>query len=200
MPASAELVIVTPRLTLRPMCGSDLAQFAKYVSASDAAFAEVLPAPPTSDVLLRFDMLVMRTSHGLSSGRELYLAAFARSGGELVGQCWLSDIEATPLASYTIPSASCTMGWAVRPDWQGRGLGYEMCAHLQQHAFAAPPFGLGMEHLRALILATNVRSVRLAERLGFAKTDEAPRQILIEGRMRAHDVYWCHLKTLGVQV
>gem|GEM_PF-2637468 len=204
MPASAGMVILTPRLMLRPMCGSDLMQFAEYAGASDAAFGKVLPAPSSSDLLLRFDMLVMRTLRGLATGSEVYLGAFARSGGQLVGQCWLSDIEAAlPIictnkpACCTIPSACCTMGWAVRPDWQGRGLGYEMCAHLQQHAFAVLPGGLAMEQLRALILADNVRSVRLAERLGFAKTNEASSQLLIENRLRAHDMYWCHVRARG---
>jgi RimJ/RimL family protein N-acetyltransferase len=61
------------------------------------------------------------------------------------------------------------IGWTLARPWWGRGFAREGAAAAIEHAFTA----LGREHIVSLIVPENVRSIRLAERLGEQREGEA---------------------------
>lgn len=55
------------------------------------------------------------------------------------------------------------LGYMIAPDWQGKGIAYEVCRAVLKFAREE----LGMETVRVQIDQRNLASVRLAEKLGF---------------------------------
>ncbi len=96
---------------------------------------------------------------------ETPLATFvAREGETLLGTYFIKPNQ-PGLGSHV-----CNCGYVVAPESRGRGVAAAMCEHSQQFArergFRAMQFNF--------VVATNVRAVKLWERLGFAVVGRLP--------------------------
>lgn len=96
---------------------------------------------------------------------ETPLATFvAREGATLLGTYFIKPNQ-PGLGSHV-----CNCGYVVAPESRGRGVAAAMCEHSQQFArergFRAMQFNF--------VVATNVRAVKLWERLGFAVVGRLP--------------------------
>jgi len=81
-------------------------------------------------------------------------------------------------------SLNANLRLSLRPGQRGRGFGGEAISLVLAHAFAEPPFGLGLHRVSLDVLSINPRARVLYESLGFVE----------EGRLReAHrdGEYWC---------
>ncbi|HTN50434.1 MAG TPA: GNAT family protein [Burkholderiaceae bacterium] len=87
------------------------------------------------------------------------------------------DAAGTVLGTYYLKANQpglgahvCNCGYVVAPAAQGQGIAAAMCEHSQQEARA-----LGFRAMQFnLVVATNVRAVRLWQRLGFAIVGTLP--------------------------
>ena len=96
---------------------------------------------------------------------ETPLATFvAREGETLLGTYFIKPNQ-PGLGSHV-----CNCGYVVAPESRGRGVAAALCEHSQQFArergFRAMQFNF--------VVATNVRAVKLWERLGFAVVGRLP--------------------------
>ncbi|MDF3021977.1 MAG: GCN5-like N-acetyltransferaser [Steroidobacteraceae bacterium] len=96
---------------------------------------------------------------------ETPLATYvAREGETLLGTYFIKPNQ-PGLGSHV-----CNCGYVVAPESRGRGVAAAMCEHSQQFArergFRAMQFNF--------VVATNVRAVKLWERLGFAVVGRLP--------------------------
>ena len=64
----------------------------------------------------------------------------------------------------------CNCGYVVAPDAQGQGVASAMCEHSQREALAMGFLAMQFN----LVVATNVRAVRLWQQLGFAVVGTLP--------------------------
>jgi ribosomal-protein-alanine N-acetyltransferase len=93
------------------------------------------------------------TEHWARHGFGIW-AVTDRASGELLGQCGLSRVE--ELETVELDYSLARAAW-------GRGLASEAAGAAVRHAFET----LRLPALIALVMAGNVASVRVAERLGF---------------------------------
>lgn len=85
-----------------------------------------------------------------------------RKSGEFLGMVAISQAPSFP---------EVEMGWVIQADAEGHGYGFEAASAMRQHAFDE----LGFETLVSYIDPDNIRSQKLAERLGAQRDDEAAR-------------------------
>ena len=87
-------------------------------------------------------------NHGEGTGVELDL------GFLFAGLALFQDIDGAP---------EVEIGYRLRPDYWGRGLGTEAAAATRDYGFGE----LGMTRLISLIQPENIASVRIAEKIGM---------------------------------
>lgn len=83
-------------------------------------------------------------------------------------------------------SQNAALGYSVNPLFERQGLAFEMTQAALSFAFSAPPLGAGLHRIIAYILPGNLRSRRLAERLGFQFEGIARRFLRIAGSWQDH--------------
>jgi len=160
------LPIHTARLVVREFADDDVADLAR--AFADPAVIWWDPAPFT---LHRAREWVARARQGYAAdGMGLY-AVVARAEGHLVGDCGLVPrvIEGAPVTE---------IGWHLERSAWGHGYATEAAHGVLTHAT-----DLGLSRVCALIVADNVRSRRVAARLGMAIDRE------VEWAGRAHDLW-----------
>lgn len=145
----------TRRLLLRPFRQDDLDAYAAM--CADPEVMRHLSA--TGEPLSREDawrQMAMFSGHWQLRGYGMWAAAELGSS-RFVGRIGLHYPEGFP---------DRELGWALaRPFW-GQGLATEAARAAAEHAFGV----LGWDHLASFILPQNVRSIRVAERLGSRLT------------------------------
>jgi RimJ/RimL family protein N-acetyltransferase len=82
-------------------------------------------------------------------------------GDELVGYCCFGDEGRVPGGVYT--DDALDMGWGMRPDLSGKGLGQEFATAVVAFAWAS----YRPRMMRVTIADFNVRSQKVAARVGF---------------------------------
>jgi RimJ/RimL family protein N-acetyltransferase len=82
---------------------------------------------------------------------------------------YLGEVGIYRLATYPEPE----IGWMVTPEAEGRGLAFEAASALRDWAYAA----FGWTTLVSYVGARNLRSIRLAERLGARLDPAAPQPV-----------------------
>lgn len=92
--------------------------------------------------------------------------AITHAGDEYLGEIVLNDIDPV--------DANANLRLSLRPGQRGRGFGSEAISLVLAHAFAEPPFGLGLHRVSLDVLSINPRARILYESLGFVE----------EGRLR----------------
>lgn len=140
--------IETRRLLLRPMEADDLDEFAALHADSEVTrFVRSLDDDEVRARLERDAQEWRERGHGL-------LAILERKGGAFLGRCGLKH---WPQFDET------ELGWILRRDAWGHGYATEAGRACLEWGLSE----LDLPYLTAMIAPDNVRSLRVAERLGF---------------------------------
>lgn len=167
-------LVITPRLTLRPLASEDTdALVSLYSNWEVARWLSRLPWPFTSDSA---QTMIGEATMDLERGRGYFLCIVARASGTFVGTLSLR-LPAYDDEAWTTDTTLGILGYAVVPQQHGRGFATEAATSIVQFAFEH----LQLHHLRATTLRDNIASRRVLERLGFriryADVPEVPRYV-----------------------
>lgn len=172
----------TARLVLRPLQESDRAEFVRVRRIS---VQHLLPWSPEMGPGETFESLFTqsldRAARGLASDTDYRFAAFQHTG-ELVGIFNLNNVIRGVFQN-------AFAGWWLSADSTGRGFGYEALSALLDHAFAEQPGGVGLHRVQAGIIPGNLRSIRLAQRVGFREEGLARGYLKIAGQWQDHILF-----------
>ena len=167
MPDSPDLSrLVWPRLTdrlaLRPLTLDDVDAVHAYRSLPEVV------VHLSHDVLSREQVLTriaQRVERGRAGADEplLGLAVEERSTGRVVGDVMLRLERCHSVASTPAREWEGTIGYALHPDAQGRGLAAEAAAELLVIGFR----DLGLRRITADAYADNIASNRVLRRIGM---------------------------------
>jgi RimJ/RimL family protein N-acetyltransferase len=147
---ASPLSLDTPRLLLRPLADADFDDYAAL-----CADAEVMRHVGDRGALSREDawrQLAMLVGHWRLRGYGMW-AVHERSSGAFVGRVGLHYPEGWP---------DREVAWALARSWWGRGFAFEAATAALRVAFEA----LAWPRVISVIAPGNLRSIRLAERLG----------------------------------
>jgi len=175
-------LILTPRMTLRPLREGDRAEYLRTIAASRRHLqpCSCLHREDESDEQLFTRQLEMSRAgdqHGTAWRRVGVL-----SDGQIAGAFSLNSIA----RGLTFEADA---NWWVSADHAGKGLGQEGVQAMLDFAFGELPSGLGLHRIHAAIMPTNLPSIRLAQRVGLHKQPGARASIRIGGKWELHDLY-----------
>lgn len=160
------MLLETPRLLLRPLTAGDLDEFValhedpvvtRYISSFDRRQAE--------ERLETNGREWRERGHGL-------IAVLERASGDFLGR---AAVKYWPQFDET------EVGWTLRRDAWGQGYATEAGRACVDWGFAE----FELPYLTAMINAGNVRSIRVAQRLGFAPVRE---DVLLEDPVTVYAV------------
>jgi ribosomal-protein-alanine N-acetyltransferase len=172
-------MVQTERLKLVPLAAEHRSEFLRYHEVSRDHFRPWFPRPePDQPWPPDFDEALARADQGARAGTDLRLVGLL-SDGRIAGVFALSQI-------FRRAFQNAYAGWSVSAEQIGRGLATEGVIALLDVAFAAEPAGLGIHRVQANVIATNVASVRVAEKAGFRHEGTALRYLQIDGRWQDH--------------
>jgi RimJ/RimL family protein N-acetyltransferase len=146
------------RVQLREQTADDIVGL--FALHADPVVMRYWSCPPFTDIA-QAQELFARNQRGGGAGEfvpwTIALDAEAPAHGELIGTCSLFALDAT--------HRRATIGYALaRPHW-GRGYATEALQLALAHAFGA----LAMHRVEADVDPRNIASLRLLERVGFAR-------------------------------
>jgi RimJ/RimL family protein N-acetyltransferase len=168
MASFSELILRTPRLTLRPPVAADAD--AVYAMRSDPVVQRYGSHPPWTDPAAAVAWIA-RNDRGMAEGEHAQLAIERRDDGVVVGTCTL----------YAIDTACrrAEVGYALaRPHW-GRGYANEAVTALLDWGFEQ----LGLNRVEADIDPRNAPSQRALERLGFVREGHLRERWIVGGEV-----------------
>lgn len=157
----------TSDVTVRPLCAADRAAF---VAAARRSVDLHRPWVTVATDETGFDADLARYD-----ADDRRIAHLIWAGDELVGRVNLNEITRGALLS-----AYC--GYYAFAPLAGRGLFRQGFAQVIDLAFGE----LGLHRLEANVQPDNVRSLRLAESLGFQREGYSPRYLFLDGEWRDH--------------
>ncbi len=152
-----EPVLFTERLMLRPLNGDDLDGYAAF--AADAETMHHLGGALTRAEAWRD--LTVRAGAWMTRGFSMF-SVIERATGAWVGRIGPWQPEGWP---------GTEVGWGVRADFAGKGYAYEAACATMDYAVDV----LGWTDIIHTIAPDNVRSARLAQRLG--STNRGPTRL-----------------------
>ena len=153
------LVLQTPRLAMRELRGSDAPFILRLLN--DPAWLRYIGDRGVRTVEGAREYLETRMiSMYARLGFGLWMVE-PRTGGAPMGICGLVKRDQLP---------EVDLGFAFMPEFRGKGHAYESALAVRDHATRA----LGLRRLLAITSPANADSVRLLERLGFAREREMP--------------------------
>lgn len=155
-----DLIIETPRLTLRLMRPSDLDDLLKIFS--DPRVMESFDSSPFTRDQMRF-WLQRNLDHQQVHGYGLF-SVILNTDQVLIGNCGLEHMEVGGQ-----PSAE--LGYDFRSDYWGQGHATEAARAVREFAFKE----LGLESLISLIRVGNSASRRVSQKIGMELLDEITR-------------------------
>lgn len=142
------MLIETGRLRLRPMGMGDLDELtALHADPEVTEFIRPLDRAAAEERLRRDEVEWSERGHGL-------LAVLDRRDDAFLGRCGLK---------YWPQFEETELGWALRREAWGRGYATEAARACAEWGFSE----FDMPYLTAMIAPENVRSARVAERLGL---------------------------------
>jgi RimJ/RimL family protein N-acetyltransferase len=145
------ITLETERLTLRPCIGSDIDAFTAMLGDSEVMRFLAIDGKP----MPRFgawQSLCSTVGHWALRGFGMF-AVVERASGRFVGRVGPWYPEGWP---------GFEIGWTLRSEDWGKGYATEAADRCLTYAFSE----LGRAHVISLIHPGNVRSIRVAERLG----------------------------------
>jgi ribosomal-protein-alanine N-acetyltransferase len=178
----AERPLRSERLTLRPLAPEDRASFISGIRASRVELDRWsrLHREGESDEAL-FE-------------RQLEMAREGERTGNAVRRVALLD-DGTVAGAFNLNAirrgleATADVNWWIVSPLAGRGLATEGVRLLVEHATEDLPHGLGLHAIEAGIRRDNVASVRVAEKVGFARLDRERTHLHTGDRWVLHDIY-----------
>jgi ribosomal-protein-alanine N-acetyltransferase len=170
----AQLVLTTPRLTLRPLRPADAA--AVFALHADREGMRYWSTPPWDDPALA-EAMVQRDLEGMPAGDHLRLALERASDGRLVGLC--------SLFAFHLPSRRAEMGYLLARDCWGQGLMHEALCTLLDYGFGV----LDLNRVEADIDPRNAASERTLRRLGFALEGTLRERWIVAGEVSDTGLY-----------
>jgi ribosomal-protein-alanine N-acetyltransferase len=172
------LVLRTPRLTLQLPGPEAAPRLVSYFETNRKHLAPWEPPFPKGLFTNAFwERRLVQNQDEFTAGRSMRLVLLDRDGadGPIVG-----------LANFTqfVRGAfmSCTLGYSIDQDAQGKGLMYEALDRAIRYVFE----DLKLHRVQANYIPTNERSGRLLKRLGFTVEGYARDYIFINGAWRDH--------------
>jgi ribosomal-protein-alanine N-acetyltransferase len=166
--------------SVRAFQAGDLAERAALVAANHAHTAPWDPLRPAGwystegqERELRLDLDSWLRGSGYA------FAVLDRTAGDrMIGRMALSNVVRGPWLNATI-------GWWVAADAGNRGHATEAVTLLLRFAFEHA----GLHRVQPAIIPRNIRSVRVAEKVGFRLEGRALRYLSINGVWEDHDIY-----------
>jgi RimJ/RimL family protein N-acetyltransferase len=159
-PAFPELE--TRRLSLREITADDLAWYHAHFSRPEIVRGQGFAAPGDPEAAARELQLYVLDLFALRAGFRWGITL--RGGRELIGSVgyyrWLDE-----------PRPQAEIGYDLAPEWWGQGLMSEALGTVLDFGFER----MQLARVEAYVMADNVRSCRLLERLGFDREAFLPR-------------------------
>jgi ribosomal-protein-alanine N-acetyltransferase len=149
--APANMVLETPRLSLRPFCRDDLAQMAELMVNPD--FMRFSLGVYSHEQTAGFIEKILSWDR---AGLPSQFAMIVKSNGALIGYCGFFHQEVDEIKEIEI-------GYRLDPDYWNRGLATEAAQAVRDHGFG----DLKLPRLISLIHPDNIRSRRVAEKNGM---------------------------------
>ncbi len=160
-----------PVLQLRRATTADVDAFVDYLARNHEHLAPYVPLRPDG-----FDEPDAVRDRLESSERIQYVALLEE---RIVGQAALSNVSRAPVF------LSCTIGYDVDGELQGRGIATRLVDHAVREAFDVHR----LHRVEAGTLVDNVPSQRVLEKLGFTRIGISPRHVRIAGTWQDHALY-----------
>lgn len=181
------IVLATDRLLLRTLDEAHARQALDYFAGNEEFRRPWSPEPPADFLTLGRQSQRLADEHAAASaGQACRLWLFPREEPDrAIGFVGLSNIVRGAFQS-------CHLGYEVDGRFGGRGLMTEAAGAVVGWAFA----GLGLHRVEANIMPRNVRSIRVAQKLGFVWEGRSPRYLMINGTWETHD-HWVRLAPGG---
>ena len=174
MPSFDRLILNTPRLTLRPLSGSDAE--ALYAMFSDPAVMKYWSTAAWTTLEPARELIVEDTE-ALRTGRHLRLGIQTRADHRLIGTC--------SLFSFNHQCKRAEIGYCLaRSAWKSGFMHEALCA-LIDYAFD----DLGLHRIEADTDPRNLSSVKFLERLGFVKEGHLRERWIVEGQVSDSSLY-----------
>jgi ribosomal-protein-alanine N-acetyltransferase len=166
--AAVTAVETGERVFIRAPSETDRAEFVRRAGASLGLHEPWIVAPSDAE----FEEYLRR------AGREntLYFLICRREDGAMAGVANISEIVRGNFQS-------AFLGYYAFEPYAGLGYMTEGIRLVLRHAFDAQ----GLHRIEANIQPANVRSARLAERIGFRREGFSPRYLKVRGRWRDHE-------------
>jgi len=165
-------VLVTPRLTLRPIDARDAADL--FAIFSDPDVMRFWSSAAWTDIGQAHDS-IRATIAGYAAGDAMRLGV--EWEGRVVGTCTLFDISPT--------NRRAEIGYALASRCWGRGLMHEALSHVLDHAFGP----MGLHRIEADIDPRNAPSARTLERLGFLREGTLRERWIVNGEISDTALY-----------
>jgi ribosomal-protein-alanine N-acetyltransferase len=180
--AKALPVITTERLVLRLPAREDAVRMAEYVSRNREAFRATEPPRPAEYYTEAFWLAQAdRSVEEFVRDAGVRFVLFAREGGaRVVGQRPIGTVGFNQIVRG--PYQGCTLGYALDPAEQGKGLMHEALTALIRYMFEER----NLHRITAGYMPANVKSGAVLRCLGFVIEGEARDYILIDGQWRDH--------------
>ena len=145
--------LITPRLSLRPLRGSDAGLMTLY--SSDLRVAKMTSSIPHPYPPGAAETYIETVQTGRSDQDPWVMDATRSGGQELVGV-------------ITLKAKSGQLGYWVGPPFWNTGYASEAVAEVVRHLFEDS----GMDHLNAVVFTDNPASRHVLEKAGFEVTGE----------------------------
>lgn len=163
-----QLLLPTPRLTLRPLVPADAS--AVYAMHADPVTLRYWSTPPWAEPALA-DELIARDLAAMAAGDYIRLGIERQSDGRLIGLC--------TLFAFYLPSRRCEIGYILHRDSWGQGYMHEALLTLLDYGFGV----LDLNRVEADIDPRNTGSQRTLDRLGFQREGLLRERWIVSGEV-----------------
>ncbi len=172
-------IIRTDRVLLRHPAMSDFGQWAALRAESRSFLAQWEPVWPADDLTrVAFRRRIRRYQRDIRNGTGYPFFVFTPDGDTLLGGLTLTHVQRGV-------TQSCSLGYWMGAAFAGKGL-------MTIAVKAAVVFAFDTLHLNrveAACLPNNSASIRLLEKVGFAREGYARRFLCIDGKWQDHLLY-----------
>ncbi|BDF94523.1 GNAT family N-acetyltransferase [Pseudoalteromonas sp. KAN5] len=154
MPNKSTPIIDTERLQLRPLDVSDAENLLAIFA--DPIVMEYWHTPPWQSHCDAIDFIASSQAAS-EQQKQVCLAMILKSTQQLIGKCMLHN--------YVPDSKRAEIGYALSPQYWGKGLVFEAAHALLSYGFKE----IGLRRIEAELDPDNAASAKTLERLGFIK-------------------------------
>lgn len=169
-----QVLLRTPRLTLRPLADSDAVDL--FALHSDQDVARYLSRPAWESIDSAYE-LIARDQEALAAGKYLHLGIHRTQAPGLIGECSLHSLNE--------PSRRAEVGYAIAPPAWRQGFAVEAVAALIEFAFV----DLELNRLEADIDPRNRASAKVLQRLGFEQEGYLRERWIVRGEVSDSALY-----------